>query len=181
MGNIAPVVAIVILLLIIYIFLKFLSQIHTKRTPFGTRSQNVAQPKKFDYLYTRRSYFMSENERDFYKRLTTMFGLEARIFPQVHLNDIFAYNHVRQNYKAALAQIQRKSVDYLVCDSEFRIRVAIELDDRSHDSDIRKERDKKVNELFKENDIPLVRIRNAWLMTDEEIKKQIYAYIKSEP
>ena len=64
-----------------------------------------------------------------------------------------------------------------MCDGDFRIKIAIELDDRSHDSELRKERDEKVNTLFKESGIPLVRIRDISSMTDQQIKDTIYSYI----
>ena len=64
-----------------------------------------------------------------------------------------------QAYQANRNKIDRKHVDYLICDpTTMRPRVGIELDDSSHDRRDRQKRDEFVDRVFEAARVPLLRI-----------------------
>lgn len=135
------------------------------------------------YLYTRRHYMMSMRERSFYKRLHHVFGKYYLIFPQIHLNDLLSHDHVRQNWQGALSTIQRKSVDYVICSTDFKILLAIELDDITHQNPDRQERDRMVNYIFQKANLPILRITNVESLSDQQIhyKVMVAMFVSNVP
>jgi Protein of unknown function (DUF2726) len=73
----------------------------------------------------------------------------------------------------ALRHINQKSVDFVICDKEFRTVVAIELDDKTHERPDRIERDEIVEGLFKEAGIRLVRIRSQSPFSVQELANSL--------
>lgn len=103
---------------------------------------------------------MTQNESQVFDKLQNILGGKNYIFPQVHLSSIFDEKIKNgQDWEGARAHIEKKSVDYVVCDKvSKKILFAIELDDKSHEKPDRIARDKTVNELFDEVGIPLIRV-----------------------
>lgn len=114
------------------------------------------------YRYQRKEYFMTRHESDFYKALVEAIGAEYFIFAQVHLSSILDERIKGENWKAARAHINRKSIDFLLCDKEtISPKLAIELDDWSHARADRKVRDVVVEEILAEVGLPLFRTTNT--------------------
>lgn len=117
---------------------------------------------KIDFgAYRLREKLLSRGEHDFYLTLKAAAGESAIICPKVGLGDIF-YTNMGDYAKnlAAMNRIDRKHVDFLLCDPlTMRALIAIELDDKSHQRKDRKERDRLVNRVFKAVGLPLQRIR----------------------
>lgn len=66
-----------------------------------------------------------------------------------------------QNWRAALAHINRKSVDFVLCDKAYLSpKLAIELDDKSHGVLDRQDRDREVERILREAHVPLLRLEN---------------------
>ena len=54
----------------------------------------------------------------------------------------------------------KKHVDFVICDEDFQVYFALELDDSSHDTEKAKEKDLFKDRAFKAAGIPLKRIRD---------------------
>lgn len=132
-----------------------------------------------DYVYTKREYLMTSRERKFYRRLFDVFGKFYFIYPQLHFSVLLDHRMKSQNWQGALSRIQRKSVDYVLCTTDFKIVAAIELDDKTHDSLERQQRDAFIDSICAQAGLPLVRFRNIESITDEQIKNNILLAIKS--
>lgn len=131
-----------------------------------------------NYRYRRKDFVMTKAENDFFNSLIEILGDEYYVFPQVHLSTILDHKVKGQNWKAAFSYINQKSVDYVVCNRQYRRPIlGIELDDWSHDGEARKQRDANVDYLFKESGIPLLRIRNVRAMTPTDIKAKLDEYL----
>ena len=129
---------------------------------------------KFDYKYRRKKYLMTQTESQFYDALLEILQDQYYIFPQVHLSSLLDHRIKGQSYKGALSHIQRKSVDFVVCDKSSRSPlVAIELDDKTHDRPIRTARDEEVEEIFKQADLPLLRFGNHRANDREHVQEQL--------
>jgi very-short-patch-repair endonuclease len=80
----------------------------------------------------------------------------------VHLSTIIDEKVQKQNWRGARAHIGRKSVDFVLCDKEFITpKLAIELDDSSHEQSDRILRDREVERILEEAGVPLLRIMDT--------------------
>ena len=123
------------------------------------RSGNVP---KVSYRYQRKQYLMTRAEHDFFAKLEAAYGASYYVFPQVHLSTFLDHKVNGQNWKGALSTIDRKSVDYIICDkANLQPLVAIELDDFTHDRADRQARDGLVEAIFAQADMPLVRFASS--------------------
>lgn len=125
----------------------------------GNKDKVAEVEKTSDPLPFRvRDDFLSTAEHSFYMVLKTMMGTYFTICPKVSLSDIFYVINPDKNV-SAYNRINRKHVDFLICDADtIKPRFGIELDDKSHTRQDRIERDEFVEELFETANLPLVRI-----------------------
>ena len=93
------------------------------------------------------------------------------ILPQVQLQSVFkVYN---KKDISSFNKIKSKSVDFAVVDNKYNYKLFIELDDYTHNRKDRIERDKFVNEIFKEHELKLKRIKVKNNYNLEELEKII--------
>ncbi len=165
--NIGMVGLAVILLLIVLGFLFIIKN-------GGLGSDKEAKAGKKQYIYGVKKFFMTRSENDFYHGLVQAVGNEYVIFAQVHLPTIVDEKLPGQDWRAARARIDRKSVDFVLCDKEYlNPRLAIELDDISHERPDRHERDGFVEEILKQAGLPLLRIQNSENLSTSELAQRI--------
>lgn len=108
--------------------------------------------------YQQRDDFLSQAEHSFYHVLRSMVGEHLVVCPKVNLADIFYVVRPNENY-AARARIDRKHVDFLICEPKtMKPKFAVELEDASHSRRSRQERDRFVEEVFETAGLPLVRV-----------------------
>jgi len=139
---------------------------------FESKSSSVAGAKikkdKAEYVYQKKPFLMTNSENDFSKILFERFSGNYRIYAQIHLSSIVDHQVKGQNWKSALSRIDRKSVDFVICDKQNNKPLcAIELDDWSHETDVAKSRDAFKESLLAMAELPLVRI-NDWRKTPEQ-------------
>lgn len=108
--------------------------------------------------YRMRDDFLSSAEKSFYHVIKGMMGNTFTICTKVSLADIFFVIRPNENM-SAYNRINRKHVDFLICESrEMKPLFAIELDDSSHNRSDRMERDAFVDEVFDTAELPLIHI-----------------------
>jgi hypothetical protein len=120
---------------------------------FGLGKRN---PEKLPYRL--RDDFLSSAEASFFRVLKTMLGDQLIICPKVSLAELF-FVAGGEAYRAYQNKIDRKRIDFLLCDPKtLKPVLAIELDDASHERPDRQERDAFVEEVFATAQLPLVRV-----------------------
>jgi len=125
------------------------------------------------YQYEAKAYPMTKSESDFFKILLDVSGDRYYVFPQVHLSTILNHKINGQPWKPAFNHINGKSVDYVLCDKQTLKPVyAVELDDKSHESETRQERDREVERIFKAANLPLVRFSNYISLSQDDIAQR---------
>lgn len=140
---------------------------------FASLGARVAKDKA-KYRYTAKKYFLTKAENEFYNALGMAVGDKYRIFAQVSLGSILDEKVKGQDWRAARAHINRKSVDFLLCSKEnLSPELAIELDDRSHEREDRVERDGEVERILKAAGIPLMRIQNHGTFDPAQVAEQV--------
>ena len=108
-------------------------------------------------------------------------GDRALVFTKVNLADLFfvATGDHRQN-RALANRVDRKHVDFLVCDlKSVRPIFALELDDASHARADRKTRDELVAAVFAAAGLPLLRVPVKTGYAPQEIQSLLNPYLQS--
>lgn len=130
--------------------------------------------EKPKYRYTRKQFFLTRAEHECYDALITAVGDKYHVFAQVHLPTILDNKVKGQDWRAALAHINRKSVDFVLCDKAYiSPKLAIELDDKSHERPDRQERDKEVERILADAGLPLLRVENKGRFDPIELGQRI--------
>lgn len=138
--------------------------------------------EKAKYRYIRKNSFLAPAEHKFYDALVEAVGAEYRIFAQAHLPTLVDHKVRGQNWRAALAHINRKSVDFVLCDKAYLSpKLAIELDDKSHERPDRQERDREVERILREAGVPLLRLENHGNFNPSELAQKIKDALNPKP
>lgn len=125
-------------------------------------------PNKLPYVL--QGSLLTERELAFYKKLKPISDeLQLVICPKVRLADIVKVHNAGKEKQTYFNKIQSKHIDFVLCDSEMKIKLLIELDDRSHQQKNRQQSDTFKNELAKQVGVPIVRIKSI----NEDIKTAI--------
>jgi very-short-patch-repair endonuclease len=124
--------------------------------------------------FERRGPLVTGAELKFYRALTGAAGGSWSVFTMVRLADLIK---VRAGISSARAWRNRtfgKHVDFIICDNDsLEVRLAIELDDASHNRPHRQTRDAFVNEALSTAGLPLLRIKVADNYDKIELRKQL--------
>ena len=112
------------------------------------------------YPFHLRDDFLSPAEANFFQVLRLVTGQQVVALAKVNLNDLFfAQTGDARRNRAVSNRIDRKHVDFLLCDSStLRPVLGIELDDGSHQQPERAARDELVDGVFSAAGLPLLRV-----------------------
>ena len=157
--------AVVILVVLVGLALFFF--VITKRKEEESAQEESTQEEQVwqhtDVFQKKTFLFDSVSEFKFFKVLVELFGDKYYIFPQINLSHLVEpkgksfYQH-RKNR----SRIEKKSVDFVLCDKERVVPcLVIELDGPTHARESRVKRDIFVNELMKNIEMPLLRIKTG--------------------
>lgn len=127
------------------------------------------------YSYFTREQLLSQTELAFYSILKTVIQDDIIICPKVGLNEIFLdkSKEKKESYKY-LNKISMKPIDFLICNSNnLKPILVIELEDVSYNRKNRVERDRLLNKLFNEANLPLLRFARKSCYKSHEIKEKI--------
>ncbi len=162
--------AIIVVLIILFVVKK--SSI--KGVP---QNENVTLP------YKKRDDFLSASELSFYRILSTFLENKATICPKVAVKEIvFIGNGVGKDYMKFFNYIAKKHVDFVLCDARtMQVICAVELDDKSHQREARKQRDAFIDRVFTTSQIPLFHIKAQSGYTKEEFKEILNCFLPEEP
>jgi hypothetical protein len=119
---------------------------------------------------------MTRAEDEFFLKLERAVDERYYVFPQVHLSSLLDHHVDGQDWGYAFRHINGKSVDYVLCSHEtLQPTYAIELDDYSHEKSDRRKRDKEVERIFEEANIPLVRFKSKNMSEQDIIQALVNA------
>ena len=133
-------------------------------------------PEKVDeqkiYQYYKKTYFFTKNEFYFYKALKEIAcELELEIFPKVRLEDIIEPQRNDKNWQTAFNKIKAKHIDFVLCENQtFKPKLVIELDDKSHITEKRIQRDQFVDEALKSAHIQIIHTYGTQNLKDKIIE-----------
>lgn len=127
-----------------------------------------------EYPY-KQKYLLTKTEYKFYKTLKTICDKQQIIIcPKVRLED-FVEVISKDNKQKYRGYIKSRHIDFLLCDTNLYIKVAIELDDKTHNTNKAQKTDELKNNIFKTINIPLYRIK----VSEQDYETKINEIIKS--
>jgi very-short-patch-repair endonuclease len=114
-----------------------------------------------DLPYEARDALMTPSERSFFGVLEQVVdATKYRICPQITLASLVTVKRGTSAYQSYHNKIDRKTVDYvLVTRDTLEPRLAVELDDSTHDRESRKERDAFVDDVLATAELPLLHVK----------------------
>lgn len=132
------------------------------------------------YDYKRRNFFLSRAEHECYDALVQAVGQEYIVFAQVHLPTLLGHKVVGQNWNGAFRHISQKSVDFVLCDKAYiSPKLAIELDDKTHERSDRQDRDREVERILKSAGMPLLRLENHGSFNPQDLADKVRDALKT--
>lgn len=166
------------IIILLILLAKLLTVIQKAKIPTQSQSKLRHQLK---YNYKIKKSVMTIAEENFYKKLTSALHNNYIIVPQAHLSMIFDHTVYGQNWRGAFSIINGKSIDFLIIDrGTFQPLIGIELDDSSHERQDRQERDKIVNAIFKQTNLPLVQFKTGEWNTPDDINQKVLSLLESD-
>ena len=126
------------------------------------------------YQYTSKKFLMTYFEHECYDTLLRTVGHKYHIFPQIHLPTIVyskRFHQLPQRIWASFSHINRKSVDFVLCDKiDISPKLVIELDDSTHFNPKRIRRDKEVERILHSVNLPIIRIPHDYRNDDSYVR-----------
>ena len=153
-----------------------------KEIDYSKFEQTQTEYNQNDYIDTAKSPFLITNslltkaEMNFYKILKDVVDNDKQIIcPKVRMIDVLWTKTYRvENKMTFINKVNRKHFDFVICDKEtLKPLMAIELDDKSHEEEARKERDEFVDALFTDLKFKVIHIPVQYMYNTNEIKEKI--------
>jgi hypothetical protein len=147
---------------------------------FSTQPKQIDSPLVNPYIAKKP---LTVTEIEFYNLLSAALP-EYRVLAQVQLASFIKVDKslIKPNEKLKWQRpISQQSVDYLICDQDFSIIAAIELDDKTHYSQDAIKRDTKKNTNLQAAKVRLIRWHAEKMPTLEEIQFEVKRYLIDSP
>lgn len=138
------------------------------------QNNNTQQSQKF--IYNPKPSLITETEKGFYNAIKELLPNNYLLFPQINLATVISKDD-SSHFQNELF----RNIDFLITDSEFKPLIFIEINDSSHNSSQRKERDQKVHNICEEAGIPIITLWTSYGVNKEYIKKRIDTTLSELP
>lgn len=120
-------------------------------------TEPVPQEEKFPYVLN--NPIMSPKEKSFYTAVKPIaYELGLTILCKVRLADLLNVPKNISKYHTWFNHVKAKHVDFVLVDNDLNIKVIVEVDDRTHSRDDRKQRDDFVDKAFGQLGIEVLHI-----------------------
>jgi hypothetical protein len=126
--------------------------------------------------YVRQKTLFSPAERAFLRALEGAVGANDRIYAKVRMGDVVTPGGktASRRWWCAFTKVSSKHLDYVLVDRRTgAIKLAIELDDKSHRQKQRRVRDAFVNRVCAQAGVPLLRVSVAGRYDREELRARL--------
>ena len=118
-----------------------------------------------DFLYEPKKKLISKSEQAFYEALLQAVPSGYFVFPQINLATF-----IERTDDARFHNELFRNVDFLVTDSEYKPTFVVEINDQTHLTNERKERDEKVCKICEEAGIPILTLWTSYGVNGEYIQ-----------
>lgn len=130
---------------------------------FGKGTKKNGNPP----AYFQKTKILTDNEKDFFGRLSEALGSDFYVFPQMAFSAFIT--HAGQSGFRYRYMFNTKRADFVVCDSDLNLTCLIELDDASH----KREKDAQRDALLLSVGIPCLRYESRHKPASEKIRSDV--------
>jgi len=133
--------------------------------------------------YKKSKNLLTKTEADFYVYLKAAVNNDFHINKMTRMCDLVDVDKSLsgKEYMSYFRSISQYHIDFTLCDPiTFKPVICIELDDPSHERDDRIKRDEKVNKIFADINLPLLRIKTERKYNVENLRSLIYRNIRRD-
>lgn len=129
--------------------------------------------------YRQKDNFLSPAEISFFQVLRRVAGDPNHVCAKVRISDLLYVVDRRNNTRHA-NRIDRKHVDFVICDSRtMQPQLVVELDDSSHKRKDRADRDELVDAAFAAAGLPILHVPAQRSYSPEHLSQQIRSVMRS--
>lgn len=158
----AFLIVIFLLLLVAGIMLVYKVLFGKKRTQNQADEEEKTTSEKIVYPYKLTKSIFSDKEKYFYRDVRPIADkLGLLVFTKMRIADLLYIPEGTQDYQRWLNKIKAKHIDFILTDTEYRIKLLVEIDDPTHNRTDRKARDEEVDEMFRQQGMQILHLR-AW-------------------
>ncbi len=122
----------------------------------------------YEYLYAPRKRLLSKTEELFWDALQKAIPDSYHVFPQINLAS-FIERTDNSRFRTELF----RNIDFLITDTNYTPKIAVEINDQTHLTGDRRERDEKVQNILDEAGIPLIKLWTSYGVNADYIKKKV--------
>lgn len=144
---------------------------HYKDQPCKTESGSSEE-----FLYELKTSIMTDCEKDFFKAIVSASPEGYTVLPQMNLA-AFIEKTDNSRFRNELF----RNVDFLIVNEKFEPKIIIEINDQTHLTQDRKERDEKVKSICDEAGIPIIKLWTSYGIKEDYIKGRINEALSSLP
>ena len=120
-------------------------------------TEPVPQEEKFPYVLN--NPIMSPKEKSFYRAVKPIANeLGLTVFCKIRLADLLNVPKNIPKWQTWFNYIKAKHVDFVLVDNDMNIKIIIEVDDKTHNRDDRKQRDEFLDKAFKQLGLEVLHI-----------------------
>jgi len=135
------------------------------------KSPRTERSEDRDHPYTTAGSLFTPAERSFLGVLQQAVGEGAQVFGKVRVADVItpAKGLTRSDWQKAFNRIAAKHFDFIVCKSDdLSVLCAVELNDASHQSKKRQQRDSFLDAVCRAASLPLIQVeaRSSYVVAD---------------
>ena len=128
--------------------------------------------------YTKKASILTTAEKNLYEVLTKLCGTKLVVLCQVNLREMFSIES--NNWKKYGRALGQYSIDFVLCRaSTMEPILSIELDDASHASKKRQERDHKIDRYHEAAGLPILHVPTAKTYDAKELANTIKSVLSS--
>ena len=148
---------------------------------FKTRVLGRSAEEEGSLPYEKAGPLLSAAERSFYGVLCQAVDHRYSIFPKVRLGDLLEIPWGTSKFRNHLSRIDRKHVDFVLCDPNvFAPVLIIELDDSSHERDDRQTRDAFVDAALDAAGLPILHVSVQHAYVPAEVRTLIHDRLNAD-
>ncbi len=130
--------------------------------------------------YQKRASLLTRSELDFYRVLQEAVHGDWAIQSMVRMADLIRVEPETPKFQSWQNRIHAKHIDFLLCDhGSMEVKLAVELDDKSHQRPDRVDRDQFVDQALADAGLPLLRVNVQEAYDREELRKSIDQFLAS--
>ena len=174
---------ILISLIILIILIKLIRSIGQKNNVPTQSVEYTEQTEQVEYLYKRLDVLFTPAERSFLGVLNQVVNSKVQVFGKVRVADVLTPQEgmSRSEWQKAFNKISAKHFDFVLCAlDDLSILCAIELNDRSHSSKKRKQRDIFLENTCQSASFPLIQFTAKAAYEISAIEEVLAPYLPNE-